>query len=425
MLDIKFIREHPEAVANDLKKRNRTDKQEMLDELLKLDAEWRKLKPELDGLRHKRNSLGEEINSLKKQGKDATEQLKAAKELPGRIKADEEREKQLGERMHYILMRLPNVLHESVPEGKDDTENKVIKTWGMIQKKDFELKTHSELAESLGGADFVRATKVAGTGFFFLKGYLALLDQAILRFAIDHLMMKGFTLIEPPLMMNREAYEGVTDLADFENVMYKIDGEEMYLIATSEHPMGAMYMNEVFEPSQLPLKMCGISACFRREIGSHGVDTRGLFRVHQFNKIEQFVFCKPEDSWKIHEEILKNTEEIFQALEIPYRVVAVCTGDIGTVAAKKYDIEAWYPRQNKYGEVASCSNCTSYQAVRLNIKYKAQEGNEYVHTLNNTGIATARAIVAILEHYQNEDGSLTIPKVLQPYMNGMKRIDAK
>ena len=376
MLDIKFIREHPEAVANDLKKRNRTDKQEMLDELLKLDAEWRKLKPELDGLRHKRNSLGEEINSLKKQGKDATEQLKAAKELPGRIKADEEREKQLGERMHYILMRLPNVLHESVPEGKDDTENKVIKTWGMIQKKDFELKTHSELAESLGGADFVRATKVAGTGFFFLKGYLALLDQAILRFAIDHLMMKGFTLIEPPLMMNREAYEGVTDLADFENVMYKIDGEEMYLIATSEHPMGAMYMNEVFEPSQLPLKMCGISACFRREIGSHGVDTRGLFRVHQFNKIEQFVFCKPEDSWKIHEEILKNTEEIFQALEIPYRVVAVCTGDIGTVAAKKYDIEAWYPRQNKYGEVASCSNCTSYQAVRLNIKYKAQEGNE-------------------------------------------------
>jgi seryl-tRNA synthetase len=226
-------------------------------------------------------------------------------------------------------------------------------------------------------------------------------------------------------MMRREPYEGVTDLSDFEKVMYKVEGEESYLIATSEHPMGAMYKDEIFEERDLPVKLAGISACFRREIGAHGVDTKGLFRMHQFNKIEQFVFCRPEDSWKHHEEILANAEQVFQLLGIPYRVVAICTGDIGTVAAKKYDIEAWMPREGKYKEVVSCSNCTSYQAVRLNIKVrdpKDFDSKRFVHTLNSTAIATSRAMRAILENYQQKDGSVVIPKALRPYMGGTERL---
>jgi seryl-tRNA synthetase len=223
-------------------------------------------------------------------------------------------------------------------------------------------------------------------------------------------------------MIKREPYEGVTDLADFEKVMYKIDNDDLYLIATSEHAIGAMHMDETFENNELPLKYAGISACFRREIGSHGLDTRGLFRVHQFNKIEQFIFCKPEESWKMHEELLANAEDIWKQLELPYRVVNICTGDMGTVAAKKYDIEVWMPRENKYREVVSCSNCTAYQAVRLNLKYKKGEEKEFMHTLNSTAIATSRALRAIIENYQEKDGSVTVPKVLRPYMNGVEKI---
>ncbi|MFA5247172.1 MAG: serine--tRNA ligase, partial [Candidatus Micrarchaeia archaeon] len=245
------------------------------------------------------------------------------------------------------------------------------------------------------------------------------------RFAMDLLVTKGYTPVMPPYMMNRAAYEGVTDLSDFEKVMYKIDGEDEYLIATSEHPMGGMYKDEIFEEKDLPLKLAGISPCFRREIGAHGIDTKGLFRVHQFHKIEQFIFCKPEESWAFHEELLANAEEVFQKLGLPYQVVAICTGDIGTVAAKKYDIEVWMPREKKYREVVSCSNCTAYQAARLNIKVRDRkdfESKQYVHTLNSTAIATSRALRAILENYQHEDGSVSIPKVLQPYMNNRETL---
>jgi seryl-tRNA synthetase len=241
--------------------------------------------------------------------------------------------------------------------------------------------------------------------------------MSIHRMAMDMMVKKGFTPILPPFMMRREPYEGVTDLADFENVMYKIGNEDLYLIATSEHPIAAMHMNEILEEERLPLKYAGISTCFRKEAGAHGKDTKGIFRVHQFNKVEQFVFCKPEDSWKLHEELLANAEEVFKALEIPYRVVNVCTGDIGIVAAKKYDMEAWMPVQKAYREVISCSNCTAYQSVRLNVKYGkvGAEGKEYVHTLNSTAVATPRAIVAIMENHQNKDGSISIPKALRPY----------
>ncbi len=425
MLDIRFIRENSQLVKKDLEKRQDKEKLPWVDELIKKHDEWKKLKVDIDKLRHGRNLVTQEINELRKAKKDFSAKVKEARELPAKIAAAEEKLQQLEERIKFIQQRLPNVLHESVPVGKDETGNKEIRKWGTIKKPSFELKSHGELLEHLGLADFERAAKVSGTGFHFIKGDLVKLELALISFVAAEMEKKGFTLVEPPLIMNRKPYEGVTALGDFESVMYRIsdegkkkDEDSSYLIATSEHPIGAMHMGETFEESQLPLKYCGISACFRREIGSHGVDTRGLFRVHQFNKVEQFIFCKPEESWKMHEELIKNAEEIFQKLKIPYRIVSICTGDIGTVAAKKYDIEAWFPRQNNYREVVSCSNCTSYQAVSLNIRYNSKKAGEkeHVHTLNSTAVATGRAMVAIVENYQDKDGSITVPDVLVPFV---------
>jgi len=423
MLSIKFIRENSDLVKKSLEKRKDDEKIKWVDDLLNVDEKWRSLKQEVDELRHKRNVVTEEIMKLKKENKDASEKIKEAKEIPEKIKQLEKELEKVEKKKIFFLMRIPNILHDSVPYGKDDSENVEIKKVGKVPKIKFDLKPHGELAEELGIVDFKRAAKIAGSGFNYLKGELALLDLALQRFAIDFLVKKGYKLVYPPFMMNRKAYEGVTDLADFENVMYKIEDEDLYMIATSEHPVGAMLMDEVISENKLPLKFCAISACFRKEIGSHGVDTRGLFRMHQFNKIEQFIFCKPEDSWKLHEELQKNSEEMFKQLGIPFRVVNICTGDIGIIAAKKYDIEAWFPRSKKYMEVTSCSNCTDYQANRLNIRYEVKTGERYhVHTLNNTGIATSRAMVAILENYQQKDGSIKIPKVLQKYMYGKKFI---
>ena len=418
MLDIKFIRENPEIIKKDLEKRQDKEKSAWVDDLLKKDKEYRQLLEKNQELRQKRNQLSEEINKLKKQGKDISAVLKESKELPQKIKDVDEQIASLQEKITHYLMRLPNILHESVPLGKDSSENKIIKKEGSIPKFDFELKPHGDLIESLGLANFEQAAKVAGHGFNYLIGDLALLEQALQRFAIDTLVKKGFLLVEPPLMLRRKPYEGVTDLADFETMMYKVEGEneDLYLIATSEHPIGAMLMNKTLEEKDLPLKYAGVSPCFRKEIGSHGIDERGLFRVHQFNKIEQFIFCKPEDSWKFHEELIKNAEEIFKKLKLPYRVVTICTGDIGIVAAKKYDLEVWMPREKAYKEVVSCSNCTSYQAVRLNIKYRKGADKEFVHTLNSTAIATGRALRAILENNQQKDGSIKVPDVLQEYI---------
>ncbi len=423
MLDIKFIRENANIVKADLKKRNDKEKIGWVDDLLKKEAEYRKLLADSQNLRSKRNNITDEINQLKKEGKDIKDKIKEAKEIPEKIKVKEKRLAELKEKIVFYLMRIPNILDKSVPVGKDDSENKVVRKAGAIKKFDFKLKSHGELIENLDVADFKRAVKVAGAGFYYLKGDLALLDLALQRFAIDFLVKKGFTVIEPPLIMNKQAYEGVVSLDDFENVMYKIDGEDNYLIATSEHPMGAMFMNDVLDEEQLPVKLCGISPCFRKEIGSHGIDTRGLFRVHQFNKVEQFVFSKPEDSWKIHEELQKNSEEMYKQLGIPFRVVNICTGDIGIIAAKKYDIEAYSPREKSYFEIGSNSNCTAYQAARLNVRYQNKKGERnYVHTLNNTAIATSRTMRAIIENYQQKDGSVKIPTVLQKYMNGKKII---
>ncbi len=420
MLDIRFVRSSPDIVRADLEKRNDTEKLAWVDDLLKKDVRSRELKIETDTLRQRRNTIAREINAMRKSGQDASLLMAEAAALPQKIREQDEEQDEIAHAIRHYLMRLPNILDPGVPVGKDDTENVEIRRVGTVRTFDFELKNHGQLAADKGWADFERATKISGAGFYFLKGSLVLLDMALQRYAIDLLVQKGFTPVIPPYMINRPSYEGVTDLEDFEKVMYKIEGDDSYLIATSEHPIGAMHKDEIFEEKDLPLRLAGISPCFRREIGAHGLDTKGLFRVHQFTKVEQFVFCKPEDSWRIHEELLSNAEEIFQNLEIPYRVVNICTGDIGTVAAKKYDIEAWMPRENEYREVVSCSNCTSYQAVRLNIRVRDKsefESKQNVHTLNSTAIATSRVMRAILENYQCKDGSVEIPRVLRPYIN--------
>jgi seryl-tRNA synthetase len=423
MLDIRFIRAYPEIVKADLLKRNDPKKIEWVDDLLKKDARARELKRETDTLRQRRNTIARDINAAKKAGQDARDFMAEAAALPQKIRACDAEQDDIKNATHNYLMRLPNILHDSVPVGRDDSENVEVKRVGTPRTVDFEVKNHGQLATDNNWADFERAAKIAGAGFYFLKGSLVLLDLALQRYALDMLSGKGFTPVIPPYMINRSSYEGVTDLEDFEKVMYKIDGDDAYLIATSEHPIGAMYRDEIFEEKDLPLRLAGISPCFRREIGAHGLDTKGLFRVHQFTKVEQFVFCKPEDSWTIHEELLANAEELFFRLGLPYRVVNICTGDIGTVAAKKYDIEVWMPRENAYKEVVSCSNCTSYQAVRLNIKVRDKsdfESKQYIHTLNSTAVATSRVIRAILENNQQRDGSVEVPEVLMPYMNDRK-----
>ncbi|MBN1431589.1 MAG: serine--tRNA ligase [Methanomicrobiaceae archaeon] len=425
MLELKFIRSDPDVIRADLNRRGDSEKLAWVDDLLAKDEKSRGMQVEINAMRNRRNVISREINQARKAGEDISGLLEEAKSLPGKIKEAESELEEIQEKIRFYQMRIPNILHESVPVGADDTENVEVKRWGEPFVPSFEVKNHGELAVEKGVADFERAAKISGAGFYVLKGNLALMDLALQRFAIDLLMERGYTPVMPPYMMNRAAYEGVTDLADFENVMYKIDGEDEFLIATSEHPMAAMYMDEIFEEKDLPLRLAGISPCFRREIGSHGLDTKGLFRVHQFNKVEQFIYCKPEDSWALHEELLKNAEDFYQMLGLPYHVVNICTGDIGTVAAKKYDMEVWMPREETYREVVSCSNCTAYQSVRLNIKVRDPhefETKNYVHTLNSTAVATTRTLRAIIENCQEEDGTVVIPEALRPYMNGAETL---
>jgi seryl-tRNA synthetase len=425
MLDIKFIREKPEFVKENLAKRGNPENLKMLDELIVVDREWRQDLTKLNELRHERKLETGEIATLKKAGKAAAVEVEKAKAIDLEITVIEKQVAKEEEKIHAYLLRLPNLLHESVPFGKDENDNAQIKTWGKPPKFSFPAKNHIDIALNLDIVDVERAGKVSGSRFFYLKRQGVLLDMALMSFAMEEMTNKGYQPVEPPYLMRKEPYEGVTALDDFAEVLYKIENEDLYLIATSEHPMAAMYMNEVFKEEDLPLKLAGMSACFRKEAGAHGKDTRGIFRTHQFNKIEQFIFCTPEQSWKLHEELLRNAEDLTRKLGLPYRVVNVCTGDIGTVAAKKYDIEAWMPAQNAYREIISCSNCTDYQARRLNIRYREKEGapiKGFVHTLNSTAIATGRTIVGILENYQQEDGSVAVPEVLRKYMGDIEKI---
>lgn len=430
MISLKFIRENPELVLKNLEKRQNPDILELYDQILKLDVLYRDALQKVEKMNCKRNDLVKQISIAKKNNEDIDELLKESKNLPKKIDALQAEVDDLKNQLDTKMMSLPNLLHESVPYGKDDTENVVVDEYKVKPKtKLAKYVSHVDILSALDLADLDRAAKISGARFYFLKNDLALLDMALQRYAVDFMMKKDYSFVMPPFMINRKSVEGVTDLAEFEDVIYKIDKEDLYMISTSEHPLTAMYQDEIFDENQLPIKMLGLSQCFRKEAGAHGKDTKGIFRVHQFTKVEQIVICTPEESWHFHEEMIKNARDFWKTLEIPFRQVNICTGDIGIVASKKYDLEAWMPAQNSYREIVSCSNCTDYQANRLKMRYRTNEDkkqvNKAVHTLNSTLCATTRALVAILENCQDEDGNIKIPKVLVPYMNGMTSIKKK
>ena len=417
MLDIRLIRENPEAVRANLARRRAPEKLELLSQVITWDKDWRRHLQELQDLRHRRNAVSQEIAKLVKEKKDVSALKAEAAKLPDTVKALEARVDDLRAKVDDALLRLPNLLHESVPDGAGPENNVEVARWGEPKVPDFPMKPHGELVEALALGDFDRARKVAGAGFVYLRGDLVLLDQALLAFTLKLVASRGYTPVFPPFLLRKSAYQGVVDLKDFENVMYKIEGEDAYLIATSEHPLVSMYQDEILDEATLPQRFAGIATQFRKEIGAHGVDTKGLFRMHQFNKIEQVIFAKPEDSWTLHEELRGNIESVFRALEIPHRTVVLCSADTGNVMAKTYDVEAWFPRQNAYREVGSCSNATDFQARRLGIRVgKAGGEKRLVHTLNSTTVATSRALVAILENCQNADGTVTVPTVLREFV---------
>lgn len=428
MIDIKLIRENPDLVRKNLEKRKDPQIIKNLNILIKKDSQWRNSLKKLEDLRKKRNGITEKIARSKKEGVPINKEIKEMKSLSGKIKNLEAETGKLRDECDDLLMRIPNLLHESVPLGKDDTENVEIRKWGKIPKFGFTPKDHIDLGLDLDIMDIERAAKVSGARFYYLKNEAVLINFALMRFALDFLRKKGFEIMVTPMLVRKRALFGTGFLPGGASDIYNIEGEDLALIGTSEVALGGFHMDEVLELEDLPRMYSGFSPCFRTEAGSHGRDTKGIFRTHEFWKVEQFIYSKPEESWKMHEFLIKNTEEMFQTLGIPYRIVNICTGDIGTVAAKKYDLEAWLPGQGKYREMASCSNCTDYQSRRLNVKYRKGPGHPpegYVHTLNNTGIATPRALVAILENYQQKDGSVLIPRVLWPYMNGVKKLEKR
>ena len=418
MLDMRMFREHAVVLRADHDKRDIPH--DNIDSVIRLDEEWRQTRYDSDQLRKKRNEAARGIAAAKKSGDEAASKAIMAEvaSIGSEIDALTEKADACLLERDSIRMRVPNILHESVPVGEDDQKNTLHSLRGEKIELKFEAKNHNDLIEQNNWVDLARGAKVAGSRFYFLQGDLARLEMALQQYSAYFLVGRGYTLVQPPLMMNREAYEGVTDLADFETVMYGVEPDKYYLIATSEHPLTAMRMDEIIEPAELPIKQVGISQCFRREVGAHGLSDRGIWRVHQFTKIEQIIICNPDDSWDHHEELLSNAVELWDSLDLHYRIVNICTGDMGTVAAKKYDLEAWLPGAGAYKEVVSCSNCTDYQANRLRMRYRTADGNAAVHTLNSTAVATSRALVAIMEQYQNEDGTVRVPDVLIPHMNG-------
>jgi seryl-tRNA synthetase len=420
MLDMNLFREQADLIRADHTKRGIPH--DAIERVIELDQSWRNLLHETDQLRREKNEAARGIGAAKKAGDHAAADaiLAQVADLGERISAMESQTNEAMETRDRLRMSIPNLLHHDVPQGADESGNTVHAVHGEKPSFSFEPRPHNDLIEMNRWVDLKRAAKITGSRFFFLKGDLARLEFALQQYAVEFLRQREFTFVQPPVMMNRQAYEGVTDLADFETVMYGIEPDNYYMIATSEHPLTAMYMDETIPEEQMPLRMVGVSQCFRREVGSHGQSDLGIWRVHQFTKIEQIIIARPEDSWALHEELLKNCIDLWNSLGIHYEVVNICTGDMGTVAAKKYDLEAWIPAAQQYKEIVSCSNCTDYQANRLNIRY-GQPGHPnqpVVHTLNSTAVATSRALVAIMEQYQLEDGRVAVPDALQPYMGG-------
>jgi seryl-tRNA synthetase len=419
MLDLKTLKENPDSIRAMLRRRNL---EFPLDELLAIDKKRRELIVETQELKHKKNKLSEAIAAKKKTKQDVGAELAEMKNVSaGLEKAEQERIACEG---HFkkLAMLVPNMLHESVPDGKDEHDNIVVRTAGTIRSIE-KPRDHVDIASALDLMDIERAAKVSGARFYFLKNALVRMNTALVHFALDFLTEKGYTLIQPPYMIRKEPMEGAVILGDFEDVIYKVENEDLYMIGTSEHALAGMHMDEILEGKQLPLRYAGVSPCFRKEAGAHGKDMKGIFRVHQFDKVEQFVYCRPEDSWQEHERLLATSQEFLDRLGIPYRVMLLSSGDTGKISAKTYDIEAWMPGQGAYREIVSCSNCTDYQARRLSIRFRdrTNEDTKLVHTLNSTLVAVQRTLVAIMENYQTSAG-IEVPLVLQGYMGGMKKI---
>jgi len=424
MIDIQLIRENPEIVKENIKKKFQEGKIVLVDKIRKKDLEWRNFKTRADKLRHERNQISHEIAKAKKESKNVSILIKNAKLIPAKIEEIEKKIEKLQKEIEKMIIQTPNIIHSSVPIGKDSSQNVEREKFGKIPQFNFKPKNHVELGESLDILDCDSSGKTSGSGFYYIKKDLALLNQALLRYAIEKLVSKGYIYIETPLMLRSEIIKNVVDLNDMKNQIYKIEGEDLYLIGTSEHSLIGRFKDKIFNEKELPIKNISYSMCFRKEIGSHGIEEKGIFRTHQFNKIEIIVICKPEESEKFFEEIKNITIELFKEIEIPIRTLEICSGDLGDLKHRQIDIEAWSPIKKEYYEVGSCSNLTSAQARKLKMRAINGKGERFVpHTLNNTAVATSRALIAIMENHQNANGTINIPKVLQKYMGGKNKIE--
>ena len=427
MIDIKLIRENPELVKENIKKKFQDQKLELVDEVKKLDEDYRALRVRADELRGRRNTISKEIGQLMKQGlKEKAEEVKAeVAKIAKEIEESEVKEIELEAAIKKIMMVIPNIVDPSVPVGKDDSENVEIEQFGTKREFDFEIPYHVDIMERLDGIDLDAARKTSGNGFYYLKGDIARLHSSILSYARDFMINRGYTYYIPPFMIRSDVVTGVMSFSEMENMMYKIEGEDLYLIGTSEHSMIGKFIDTIIDENDLPQKLTSYSPCFRKEVGAHGIEERGVYRIHQFEKQEMIIVCKPEDSMNYYNEMWKNSVDFFLSMDIPVRTLECCTGDLADLKVKSCDVEAWSPRQKKYFEVGSCSNLGDAQARRLKIRIKGEKGNYFAHTLNNTVVAPPRMLIAFLENNLNADGSINIPKALQPYMGGMEKISPK
>ena len=427
MLDMKFVRENPDAVKENIKKKFQDEKLPLVDEVIALDEEARTTKQEADTLRADRNKLSKQIGMLMGQGKkDEAEEVKKQVTVNSeRLASLETKETELEERIRKIMMTIPNIIDPSVPIGKDDSQNVEITRYGEPVVPDFEIPYHTEIMESFNGIDLDSAGKVAGNGFYYLMGDIARLHSAVLAYARDFMINRGFTYCIPPFMIRSDVVTGVMSFAEMDAMMYKIEGEDLYLIGTSEHSMIGKFIDTIIPEEELPKTLTSYSPCFRKEKGAHGIEERGVYRIHQFEKQEMIVVCKPEDSKAWFDKLWQNTVDLFRSMDIPVRTLECCSGDLADLKVKSIDVEAWSPRQKKYFEVGSCSNLGDAQARRLKIRVKGENGNYFAHTLNNTVVAPPRMLIAFLENNLNADGSVNIPEVLRPYMGGMEKIEKK
>jgi seryl-tRNA synthetase len=421
MLDIQLFRDEPETIKENERRRGKDPGR--VDTVRELDERWRETRQKLDELRHEQNSVSDEIAEKKRNDEDAQDQIERMQQVKEQIADLEEQEQELLEERDEIRYKIGNIMHEDVPDGEDEDENVELRTWEPKEGKKDDAVLGADIMENYELIETATAANVAGERAYYLKPQLLDLNMALIRFGLDLLQDRGYTTMQTPYYLNKEQMEAAAELEDFHEQLFKLDREDRYLIATSEQTLAAFHYDEIFQPDELPKRYGGYSTNFRREAGKHGKQTRGIWRVHQFEKVEQFIFCKPENSWELHDELLQNAEDVMQQLNLPYRVVNVCTGDLGDTPAKKYDIEVWRPPLGEYGEVVSCSNCTDYQARKLQARMRGEDDNPTVHTLNATAVATSRIITAIIENNQLDDGRIKIPEALHDYMGGQAYIE--